>query len=190
MATVKAVAIALLLPCVLLAGCSSSSSPTGPRQSTPPPATYQAGAVVVGFYSEVTEEQAGAMFAAHGLSWVSYFPKRFSYWVEVVSGDPEAHAAWLSESPIVIFAEHRGYPNGSSGADYILVSFNETATTESAQTLIDSRPGLLVNSTVVAPKAAVASVLPGQEQHWIEVLKKESIVRYATLNYIAYPSAL
>jgi hypothetical protein len=185
MAAVKAVAVALLLSCVLPAGCSS---PTGPRQSTFAE-PYKAGDVVVGFYSEATEEQAGAMFAAHGLPWVSSFPKRFSYWVEVVSGDPEAHAAWLSESPIVIFAEHRGNPDGRPGADYIIVSFNETATTESAQTLIDSRPGLHVSSTLVAAKVAVASVEPGQEQYWIEVLKKESIVRYATLNYIAYPSA-
>jgi len=185
MATLKAAPIALLLSCVLLAGCNS---PTGLRQSTAA-APYKVGDVVVGFYSETTEEQAGAMFAAHGLAWVSNFPKRFSYWVEVVSGDPEADVAWLNESPIVIFAERRGDPNGRPGADYIFVSFNETATTESAQALIDSRPGLLVSSTLVAPKVAIASVEPGQEQYWIEVLKKESIVRYATLNYSAYPSA-
>lgn len=182
---VKTAAIALLFSCVLIAGCRSA---TGPEER-PSPAPYKAGDVVVGFYADVTEEQAGALFAAHGLPWVSYFPKRFSYWVEVASGDPEAHAAWLSESPIVIFAEHRGNPNGTPGADYILVSFNETATTESAQALIDSRPGLQVSSTLVAPKAAVASVKPGQERHWIEVLEKESIVRYATLNYIAFTSA-
>src|SRR5262245_12451863 len=187
MTTVKVDAIALLLSCVLLAGCSS---PTGPRQSasaqSAPDAPYNAGDVVVGFYPEVTEEQAGAMFAAHGLSWVSNFPKRFIYWVEVVSGDPDAHAAWLSESPIVIFAAHEGNPNGRPGVDYVIVSFNETATTESAQTLIDSRPGLSVSSTLVAAKFAVASVEPGQELQWIEVLEKESIVRYATLNYIAH----
>lgn len=185
MATVKADSIALLLSCVLLAGCNG---PTSPRQTTSA-APYKAGDVVVGFYPEVTEEQAGAMFAAHGLSWVSNFPKTFIYWVEVVSGDPEAHAAWLSESPLVIFAEHRGNPNGSPGVEYIIVSFNETATPELAQKLIDSRPGLLVSSTLVAPKVAVASVDSGQEQHWIEVLQKESIVRYATFNYFVYPSA-
>src|SRR4029078_6481332 len=136
---------------------------TGLRQSTAA-APYKAGDVVVGFYSDATEEQAGAMFAAHGLAWGSNFTKKFSYWCEVVSGDPEADVAWLNESPIVIFAEHTGNPNGRPGADYIFVSFNETATTESAQALIHSRTGLHVSSTLVAPKLAIASVEPGQEQ--------------------------
>jgi hypothetical protein len=186
MPRLNAAAIAPLLSWFLLAGCGSS--PTGPRQSQSPPTfDYKAGTIIVGFYPDVTEEQAGAMFAAQGLTWVSQFPKTFSYWVEVVSGDPEADAAWLSESPIVISAE-TGSPNGGPVANYIYVTFKGTATPESAQALIDSRPGLVVSSTHVAPKTAIASVQPGQEQHWIEVLTKDSIVRYATLDYIGIPA--
>lgn len=46
-----------------------------------------------------------------------------------------------------------------------------------------------MSSILVGGKVGIASVKPGQEQYWIEVLKKESIVRYATPNYYAYPSA-
>jgi fervidolysin-like protein len=194
MASMKALGASLLFCCVVLAGCGSA--PTAPVDAVPTPVPipiplpgppYAAGDVVVGFHDSVNEAQADAMFAVYGLAWRSYFSRRFTFWVEVVSGDPDVHAARLSESPIVTFAERRGNPNGRPDAVYIIVSFNEAATRESAQALIDSMPGLVVSSTLTPPKWGVALVEPGTEQHWIAVLEQEPIVRYAELNWLAYP---
>jgi hypothetical protein len=202
----------LFLGLVLLAGCHFTTGPLGmrldttspepqtpqdssyvPQDSTgvPPDSTavpqdssYVAGDVIVGFREDVTEEQANAMFASYGLGWESHFSRLFAYWVEVMSGDPAAYVAELNRSPIVLWAKRRGNPHGTPGANYIIVMFSTRATDESAQALIDSFPGLRVTSTLSGPRWGVANVPPGTEQYWIEVLEKEPIVTYASLNRI------
>jgi len=175
----RAIGITLLLGSLLLGGCSSGSLPIVTSPDTPRP-TYVAGDVIVGFYDNVDEQEADAMFTRHGLTWTSGFSKNFSVWAEVVSGSPAEHVSRLSESPIVAWAEQRGSD--------ILVLFNETASVESAQALINADPGLRVRSVVLPPKWGLVHVEPGTEQAWIETLQKEPTVRYAQLNHILYPT--
>ena len=172
----------LVLSCVLLAGCNHDSDPIAVTSPDPTQPRYVPGDVLVGFHDDVDEQQADAMVASHGLRWTSYFSKMFFVWVEVVSGDPAEHASRLSESTIVAWAEQRGTPEGREGV-YLAVEFNETATVESAEALIASDPGLRISSIQFPPKWGAVHVEPGSEQHWIEVLQKEPIVRYAQLNY-------
>jgi hypothetical protein len=145
--------------------------------------------VIVGFHDHVTEHQADSMFVAHGLRCKTQFSRLFAYWVEVESGDPAVHAARLEESPITLWAKRRGNPSGRPGGAYILVQFNTRATDESARALLDSMPGLRISSKLVTPKWGMVRVEPGTEQHWIEVLEREAIVRYASLNVIGDPDS-
>ena len=186
MASARVVEAALLLACVLLGGCQSATRPVERISAPGVPADsgYVAGDVIVGFHDTVTEAQADAMFATHRLTWESSFPRDFSFWVEVESGELGPYLVRLSESPIVSWAKQRGNPNGRPGGVYILVMFGIQATLESAQALIDSLPGLSVSSMLRAPASGVANVEPGTERYWIEVLEREPIVKYAHPNWI------
>ena len=176
-----------LFCCMLLGGCSREGGPIAVTDPDPRP-QYAPGEVVVAFNDQVNEQEADAMVARVGLSWTSHFTKPFLLWVEILSGDPAEQAGRLRESPLVAWAEQRGNPNGREGAVYLAVGFNETATVETAEALIASDPERRVSSVVLPPKWGVVRVEPGSEQHWIELLQQESIVRSASLNYRAEPS--
>ena len=190
MASMKAPGILLILSCVLLACSRTTTGPieSKPAPETPPDTSSVTGEVLVGFREGVSEQEADAMFVAHGLRWESYFSKLFAYWVEVESGDPNDQLARVSHSSIVLWAKLRGNPYGVPHATYILVMFNVTATNESAQAWIDSIPGLHVSSKVFPTQVGRAHVPLGKEQEWIEVLEKEPIVKFASLNHIFGPA--
>lgn len=145
---------------------------------------YVPGDVIVGFYDNVTEDEATALVESYGLSWESNFPKMFSFWVKVLAGSPEYYIDDLESSDIVLLADYRGNPKGEPGAKYILVQFNIKAANQTAHQLIDSFDNLEVSSSDYGLKWGVVKVPEGKEQKWIETFEKENIVRYAQLNGI------
>ena len=146
---------------------------------------YVPGDVIVGFYDNVTEDEASTLIESYGLSWESHFPNIFSFWVKVLTGSPEDYIDDLESSDIVLWADYRGNPQGEPGAKYILVQFNIKATNQTAHELIDSFSNLEVSSSNYVPKWGVVKVPEGEEQKWIETFEKEKIVIYAELNGIA-----
>lgn len=169
---------------LLLAGCSGSATrPVDPVPNPPQDPRYAAGEVLVAFHEGVSEQQANALFESYGLMWEPQFSRPFYFWLEVTSGDADAHAAALSQSPIVRVAEVRGNPNGSQGATYIFASFVGQATTAQAEALIGRIPSLRVASRSAHRGYGVVQVEPGTEEDWVTVLKTEPIVLDAGLNY-------
>ncbi|MDC3343961.1 protease complex subunit PrcB family protein [Pseudomonadales bacterium] len=135
------------------------------------------GEISVGFYDDVTEDEANALVESYGLTWEPHFPKMFSFWI---SGALDIEA--LETSDIVHWVKHRSQPDGYGN---LLVQFNTKATKESARELINSLdPHGYVEITSVneAPKRGIINVPLGQELKWIETFKKEQIIRYAELN--------
>lgn len=145
---------------------------------------FAPGEIIITFYDKVTEEEARALVKSHSLIWESHFPRLFRFWVKVLIGSPEDYIDDLESSNIVLWANHRGNPQGEPGAKYILVQFNIRATNETAHELIESFAGLKVSSSHYGLKWGVVKVPEGEEQKWMETFEKEDLVRHAQLNRI------
>jgi hypothetical protein len=143
-----------------------------------------AGEVIVGIRADVSLEQANSWMQSYGLIWVPSFPTTFGCWVKVLSGSPGEYIPVLEASDLVSWAKQRGKPGGEPGVAYIMVQFNELATQDTAQQLINSIPGLQVDSFVVAPKYGLVYVPAGTEEMWIQIFESDPFVRYAELNQI------
>lgn len=149
--------------------------------TTPPGPNYVPGEILVGFYDSVSLEQADALVHSYNLSWEQHFPTSVSVWLEV-QDNPEEHIALLTASPIVAWAEVRGYSNGDPAKTYILAQINGTkAETES---LINGIPGLKIVQYNSTSSWGVVNVPVGSESKWITTFASQAIVKYAQLNYI------
>jgi hypothetical protein len=143
---------------------------------------YVPGEILVGFYDWVTLEEADNVIRSFGLTWEPSFPTSLSIWIEV-EGDPEHYCTLLESYSIVAWAELRGYSSGEPDKTYIIAHI--TGTQQEADELINSISGLTIVEYVIATKRGVVDVPVGDESEWVNVFAEQSIIKYATLNYIA-----
>ena len=138
------------------------------------------GDIAVDFREGVTEEAAGRMIRAHGMTWQSDFPKRVLLWVKVLRGAPQDYVQPLEENAIVEWADNRGSPDRYPATNrYLLVMFQPEATTNDACALIRATDGLETCVVGVPLGSGSVHAPDGKENDWVDVLRKEPIVSSA-----------
>ena len=134
------------------------------------------GTIPVIFYDNVTEGDVDVLMKLYGLTWESWFSKEFSYWVRVLDGLPEDYVGKLKEYPIVLWAEIRENSELELGFKFILVRFKVNESENEAKELISKFKSLKIES-INAHKVGIIKVNLGEERKWVDILKKEGIVK-------------
>jgi hypothetical protein len=147
-----------------------------------PTGNYVPGDVIVGFYDTVTLEQADNLIDAYNLSWEPHFPTSWGVWLEV-QVTPEEPLSLLTASPIISWAEVRGY-SGEIGKTYILAQTKINVTQEAITDLVNGIAGLKIVEYVGSPRYGLVKVPAGTETSWINTFSAQPIVKYAQLNSI------
>lgn len=151
---------------------------------SPAPGSYIEGEILVGFENYVSLDQADAVVKSYGLNWTPNFPIIFSYWAKVISGTASDYILDLESSNLVNWAAQRGYTGGLPGVEYILISFNGSATPQIALELINSFAGLEPVELITIPRTGKIYVPSGEELLWIMAFDNLGFTGYAQLNYV------
>ena len=157
---------------------------------------YVKGEIIIGFYDNVSEEEAIKLIESYNLKWSEHskfvgYPKTFFI---KLNYKPElsAEEGWELRQDLAKeivdkdkeFFGDNGIIKGSEAyGKQIFVTFNEKATEKSARDFIYLFNELTIDEIVYEPKSMVVAVPEDEEEKWIKILEKESIVRYAELNY-------
>ncbi len=144
---------------------------------------YVRGVVLVGFYDNVTLEQANSLVESFGLTWENHFPTSFAAWIEV-SSNAEQYVAELTASPIVSWAEISGKNGGDPAKTYIIAQSKVNVTQLQMEALVAGMSDAKIVEYAVASKWGMVNVPVGSESAWVTTFAAQSIVKYAQLDNI------
>lgn len=150
---------------------------------------YASGKIVIEFNDDAKDEEIKALMESYKLKWEPMAPKMMSMWINYKPEASGNEGYNLRQKMCKQIADKDKQLNGK---DYIvlwaeprenkiLVQFNLRATKEKTQELIGNFEELIVESSDYPPKIGTVKVADGEEQKWVEIFKKEKIVKNAEL---------